>query len=130
MLRQSYTTFNYSLVSIQPATLTEPTAADNITVTASVTNTGSAAGRTTLGVYYSKTVSRFVRFHKMLAGFAKLEAPLAPGATTSLVVSFSAESVATWDPATKDYMIERGEYQLYVGPDSVTESIVIPFVIS
>jgi hypothetical protein len=38
--------------------------------------------------------------------------------------------VATWDPASKDYMIERGEYKLYAGPDSVTESVVVPFVIS
>jgi hypothetical protein len=32
---------------------------------------------------------------KMLAGFAKLDTPLAPGAMASVVVSFSAESVAT-----------------------------------
>lgn len=101
-----------------------------INVTVSVTNTGTVAGRATLGLYYSIAVSRFVRFHKMLAGFAKTPEPLAPGATTELEIFVSALNLATWDPATKDYIIETGQYSLIVGEDSATENIVVPLTVT
>jgi beta-glucosidase len=101
-----------------------------INVTVSVTNTGTVAGRATLGLYYSIAVSRFVRFHKMLAGFAKTSEPLAPGAMTRLEISVSALSLATWDPATKDYIIETGQYSLIVGENSATENIVVPLAVA
>ena len=126
----SYTSFNYTLESCEPAALVQPTRADNVTITVRVTNTGDAAGLATLGVYFRMDLSRFVRYHKMLAGFAKLRKPLAPGATASLPITFSAEALATWDPRAKDYVIEPQSYQLVVGEDSATERFVVPFVVS
>ena len=126
---QSYTTFVYTLGTVEPALLVDPTSDDMINVTISVTNTGSVAGRATLGLYYSIAVSRFVRFHKMLAGFAKSTEPLAPGKTAALEISISALALATWDPVSKDYMIETGQYNLIVGEDSATENIVAPLTI-
>jgi beta-glucosidase len=110
--------------------LVDPTSDDTINVTVSVTNTGSVAGRATLGLYYSIDVSRFVRFHKMLAGFAKTAEPLPPGTTSTIEISVSALNLATWDPMKKDYIIEVGEYRLIVGEDSATENIVAPLTIA
>ena len=126
---QSYTTFNYTLATIEPTLLVDPAAEDMINVTVSITNTGTVAGRATLGLYYSIAVSRFVRFHKMLAGFAKTAEPLAPGATSVLDMSVQALSLATWDPATKDYIIEVGQYSLIIGEDSATENIVVALTV-
>ena len=65
----------------------------------------------------------------MLAGFAKTS-KLAPGATAELTIHITAESLATWDPVAKEYLIERGvEYKLVVGEDSEVENVVIPFTI-
>lgn len=129
----SYTTFNCSIPAtggLEPAMLVEPTAADNVTVTVMITNTGRVAGLATVGVYFRLGLSRFVRFHKMLAGFAKLERPLEPGQTMSLAVAFSAEALGTWDPAVKAYFFECGEYELVVGEDSVTEREVLTLIVS
>ena len=127
---QSYTTFNYTLGAVEPTLLVDPTDDDMINVTVSVTNTGAVPGRATLGLYYSIAVSRFVRFHKMLAGFAKSTEPLGPGATAALKISVPALALATWDPVSKDYMIETGQYNLIVGEDSATENIVAPLTIA
>lgn len=115
---------------MQPASLIEPTGAENITLTVSITNTGQVGGLATVGVYHSRGLSRFVRFHKMLTGFAKLQVPLAPGATVALPVTFRAESLATWDPQAKEYVIEPGEYDLSFGEDSVTERGLVRFVVA
>ena len=115
---------------MQPSLLVDPSSDDTINVTVSVTNTGSVAGRSTVGLYYSIAVSRFVRFHKMLAGFAKTMEPLAPGTTSTLEISVSALNLATWDPIKKDYVIEIGEYSLIVGEDSATDNIVAPLTVA
>ena len=66
----------------------------------------------------------------MLAGFAKLQQPLAPGEAIVLPVSFSAEALATWDPELHEYTMEKSMYDLTFGEDSVTERGSAAFTIS
>jgi|GEM_PF-118596 len=113
----SYTTFDITDVTYSE---TET----DITVTAKVTNTGNAAGKEVVQVYFGapqKGTGDAVlsKAAKELCGFAKTSL-LAAGASETVTVSFPIAQMASYDDlgATghkSAYVLEAGEYTVYIG---------------
>ena len=107
----SYTTFDWSVVS----------ASENygtISIDVSVTNTGKTAGKEVLQVYASAPQGLLGKAAKSLAAFEKTRL-LLPGETQRLVLSFTMDSLASYDDLGKiqksAYILEAGDYTFYLG---------------
>ena len=111
----SYTTFSQ--------TLNDVTEADGvITVSATVTNTGSVAGKDVVEVYYNPpyTNGGIEKASANLIGFAKTQT-LEPGASEDVTVTFNVEDMASYDDkAAKAYVLEAGDYVISINSDSHT----------
>jgi beta-glucosidase len=110
----SYTTFGYSGLLLEPATVTGDT--DVVTVTVDVTNTGSRDGTTVVQVYARAIIPRRRRPLRALAGFARVT--LAPGQTRAVSVAVPVSSLAFWDVATHRMTVDPGGYEITVGSSS------------
>ena len=91
----------------------------NIIIVAHLTNTGSVASKQVVQAYYSKQLSTFVRHTQRLLAFAKTDVPVAPGASITLTLSATVDSLASYDPNTKTRIVESGAYDVTIGFDSV-----------
>ena len=85
-----------------------------VTMRIRVVNTGSAAGKDVVQVYYTApyTPGGIEKAHVVLAGFAKT-ALLQPGESETLPVSFPAENMASFDSKENGcYVLEAGTYEI------------------
>ena len=98
------------------------TAADTINVTVLVTNSGPVATKTVVALYWSKPLSSFVRWHKMLGAFAKTPHSVAAnGGTAELTLSLPIAAMSSYDGKSGTQQVEPGEYVLHLQQDSVVE---------
>ena len=95
---------------------------DRITVTATVTNTGTRTGKEVVQVYVSCPEGKLDKPYQDLAGFAKTSA-LAPGASETVEVSFSVKELASYDEQCAAWILEKGNYVIRVGNSSVDTQI-------
>ncbi len=109
----SYTTFE-----IDAPTLSAPQIRPDgvVTVSVNVRNTGKVAGDEVVQLYLRDVVSSVTRPLKELHGFKRVT--LAPGATTTVNFTLGPDALALWDQDMK-HVVEPGEFQVMVGPDSV-----------
>lgn len=107
----SYTSFTWSVVSV-----TENDGIVNIDV--AVTNTGKLSGKEVMQVYGSAPQGLLGKAAKSLVAFEKTRL-LLPGETQRLVLSFSMDSIASYDDLGKvqksAYLLEKGDYTFYLG---------------
>lgn len=95
---------------------------DVIKVRATVTNTGDTySGKEVVQVYYGAPQGELGKPTKSLAAYAKTN-PLRPGESQTMTLSFPVENMASYDDAGKTaykyaYVLEAGEYPIYVGND-------------
>lgn len=102
----------YTTFAVEPKAF----AADEktVTVTATVKNTGSAAGKEVVQVYYSAPDGKLDKPYQELAGYAKTR-ELQPGESEDVTVSFETASMASYDTARASYIMEPGVYYVRVG---------------
>lgn len=133
MVDAGYTSFNLSITETSPPSTVqhygEPegiamgsvvapfSAADALNVSVSVANTGAMDGKTVVAVYFSKPLSSFVRYHKMLAAFAKTPLIKAGGATI-VTLTVPVKKLSAFNSKASEQWVEPGEYTLTVGQDS------------
>jgi beta-glucosidase len=110
----AYTTFGYSGLLLEPATVSGDK--DVVTVTVDVTNTGNREGTEVVQVYARAVIPRRRRPLRALAGFARVT--LAPGQTRAVSVPVPVSSLAFWDVATHRMTVDPGEYEIMVGSSS------------
>lgn len=119
----SYTTFEYSDISY---TMPNPITKDSeVTVSVTVKNTGTVAGKEVVQLYYSApyTAGKIEKAHVNLGDFAKTGL-LQPQASETVTMKISLESMASydWDDANgndfKGYELDAGAYNFYVSSDS------------
>ncbi len=109
----SYTSFQQSMSDI-----TESDGTINFDVT--VTNTGDAAGKDVVQVYYNPPYENggIEKASANLVDFAKTDM-LEPGASQTISFSIKAEDMASYDDQNaKAYVLEKGDYQISINSDS------------
>ena len=115
----SYTTFTQQITDLADN-------GDSVTVTVNVTNTGSAAGKEVVELYFTPPYYNggIEKAAVNLIDFAKTS-ELAPGASETVVFEVAKEDMASYDSsaiktANGGYILEAGEYVLSVRADSHT----------
>jgi beta-glucosidase len=109
----SYTTFSFSNLSVSPASYTGTTP---VTVTFTVTNTGSVPGAEVAQLYVGQqnpTISRPIR---ELKGFQKVS--LQPGQSQTVSLQLDQRSFAYWNVTTEQWDALAGTYNVQVGSSS------------
>ncbi|MCD8307845.1 MAG: glycoside hydrolase family 3 C-terminal domain-containing protein [Clostridia bacterium] len=94
-----------------------------VSVTASITNTGSYAGKEVLQIYAACPQGRLAKSVKDLAGFKKTQT-LEPGETELTAATFDIRSIASYDTEAAAYVLEKGTYVILAGTDSAKASPV------
>lgn len=109
----SYTTFAFSNLRVRH----DPAAsAATAVVTCDVTNTGQRAGAEVVQVYVEDVVSTAPRPPRELKGFARVE--LKPGETKTVEIPLGPRAFAFYDPQTRVWKIEAGEFRIHAGHSS------------
>ena len=109
----SYTTYTYSNLRIDK---TNFTAADNLTVSVDVTNSGSRAGKEAVLLYSSDLVASVTPDSRRLRAFKKIE--LQPGQTKTVTFTLPASDLAFVGQDMK-WRLEEGDFVLTVGGQAV-----------
>lgn len=90
---------------------------DTVKVSTCVKNTGSHAGREVVQVYVSAPQGKLEKSYQELKAFEKT-AELLPGESTKISLSFSVQSLASYEEETASYVLEKGMYEIRVGNHS------------
>ena len=109
----SYTTYEYSNLRVDKSKFT---AADVLTVSVDVKNTGAKAGKEAVLLYSSDLVASIVPDNKRLRDFTKIE--LQPGETKTVTFQLPAKNLA-FVGADGKWTLEEGDFILKVGNQSV-----------
>ena len=91
----------------------EDIAVNGNTVTVTVRNSGTRAGREVVQVYASRADSRVQRPPRWLVGFAAVD--VEPGEVAQAVITVGDHSFRNWDSSAHAWMTEPGAYQLHAG---------------
>ncbi len=102
----------YTAFLVEPKSLKADT--ETITVTVSVKNTGSFAGKEVVQVYYSAPEGRLDKPYQELAAYAKTK-ELRPYEEQELSISFATAAMASFDEENASYVLEKGRYYIRVG---------------
>lgn len=105
----SYTTFSYSGLEVADDGTT-------VTVSATVTNTGTRPGSDVAQLYLSKPGVAAPQPPRWLAGFRKVS--LAPGESATMTFTLDARSLSYWDTAAHAWVVDPGCYGIHVGRSS------------
>ena len=99
-------------------------------VCADVTNTGSAAGKETVQVYFEAPQGLLGKPARQLIAYKKTKL-FAPGETQTLLLCFDTAAMASFDDMGKvcksAYVLEKGDYRFYIGT-SVRDTVQTDFV--
>lgn len=106
----SYTDFE---TSVEHVTID----ADQVTVTAKVTNIGDVAGKEVVEVYFSAPDGELEKPYQELAAFGKTD-DLAPGESQILKISYATSDMSAYSEKLAAYVIEAGNYIIRVGNSS------------
>ncbi len=124
----SYTSFAYSGLKVTPQQVqngsSNPGATScgcngqsgrQVTVSATVTNTGQVAGSDVAQLYLGDPASAGEP-PRQLKGFQKVT--LQPGQSTTVRFTLSGHDLSYWDDAANGWVLPDGQYQVYVGDSS------------
>ena len=109
----SYTTFEYSGLKLSAGKIKDT---DTLTVTLTVKNTGSRAGKEAVQLYVGDVESTPLRPVRELKGFAKVA--LEPGESKAVSFTLDKRSFAYWNQQIHDWHVETGVFTVEVGGSS------------
>ena len=109
----SYTTFEYSDLSIQPGSTA---AGKPVNVTVRVRNSGSRPGAEVVQLYLHPTKSSVDRPPKELKGFRRVM--LSPGQTQQVSFPINRDAMSYYSNAKKSWVAEPGTFEILVGASS------------
>ena len=110
----SYTTFEYSNLTLDKSVLDK---SDYIHIDFDLTNTGDREATEVVQIYVRDLVGSVVRPVKELKGFMRVT--LKPGETRHLMYDLPVSDLAFWN-REMEYVVESGEFQLWVAGDSAS----------
>lgn len=106
----SYTSFDYEMVSAK-------TNESEVIVSVRVKNVGAYSGKEVLQLYLRKPNKKIGSENISLAAFSKTKL-LAPDEETELTLSFDLREIATFEENKSRFVLEAGEYGLFLGTSS------------
>ena len=109
----SYTTFEYSGLRLSAERIRDT---DTLTVTCTVKNTGSRAGKAVAQLYVGDVESDALRPARELKGFEKVE--LAPGEAKDVSFTLDKRAFAYWNTDIHDWHVESGAFTIEIGASS------------
>ena len=109
----SYTNFKFSEPKVSKSTFSGTD--DAVTVSVTVTNTGSVIGDEVVQMYIRDNISSYTRPVKELKGYQRVT--LQPGETKTVSMQVTAEHLAMYD-ANFDFVVEPGEFTIMTGNSS------------
>ena len=109
----SYTTFAFSGLQVSAKEIADT---DTLIVKATVTNTGSRAGKAVAQLYVGDVKSDKIRPVRELKGFRKVA--LEPGESKTVSFVLDKRSFAYWNEEIHDWHVESGEFTIEVGGSS------------
>ena len=109
----SYTDFAYTDLTIDRDALTDQ---ETLTVSVTITNTGSVAGKEVAQLYVRDVASSVIRPPKELKGFEKVA--LRPGEAQTVTFELGMRTFAFWDQDLGDWRVETGVFDIQVGASS------------
>lgn len=113
----SYTTFQYDNLGATPRlAYNGKTPSFGVTIDLSVQNTGTRAGAEVVQLYVHESKPKIDRPVRELKGFQRLE--LQPGETKWAHFRLDRYAFSYWNPATKEWTADPGEYQIEIGASS------------
>jgi beta-glucosidase len=112
----SYTSFGYSNLLVSPAAAAEADRGVSYTVTITVKNTGSRAGKEVVQLYVGANASKAARPPKELRHFTKLE--LEPGHSRQVQFELRARDFSFYDPRRRSWVLDPGIFTISVGGSS------------
>ncbi|OTO77368.1 glycoside hydrolase family 3 protein, partial [Enterococcus sp. 12E11_DIV0728] len=90
---------------------------DMISLSVVVKNIGKVVGKEVVQVYYSAPEGKMEQPYQQLASFAKTK-ELEPNEEQEITVSFSVDTMASYDEEYATYILEQGDYLIRVGNHS------------
>ncbi len=84
-------------------------------VTAAVQNIGQFAGKETVQLYYSAPDGKLKKPLRELGTYQKTE-ELLPGESETVTLILPLENMASWDEKNDCWLLEKGDYALFLGP--------------
>lgn len=108
----SYTTFNYSGLSVKPGS----GKGDVAEVSLKVRNTGKRTGAEVIELYVHDGHSKIDRPVHELKGFSRVE--LQPGETKTVEFTLDRAALSYWNPQTKTWQADPGTFEIQVGASS------------
>lgn len=111
----SYTNFAYSNPTVISNTLSVDNG--NITLSVTITNSGEVAGKEAAQVYINAPEVKLDKPTIELKAFDKTKL-LNPGQSEMLSFTIPAQTLASFDAANDQWIIEAGQYQAYIAPSS------------
>jgi len=121
----SYTQFDYTNVKLSSENIH---ASGEITVVASVKNTGSREGDEVVQLYVAFPQSSIVRSMKALKGFQRVH--LRAGEEKNITFSLKAEALAWWNDNTNGWEVENGPVSILIGASSQDIKLQKVFTVS
>lgn len=117
----SYTTFGIEGAAVSSNTL-DKGATGSLTLTATVSNTGSVAGKEVAQVYINAPEVKLKKPEIELKAFDKTD-ELATGASQKLTFNIPAKLLASFDPDNNQWIVEPGTYKAYISNSSDVSGI-------
>ncbi len=108
----SYTTFEYSDISLQPTVVTQT---QPVTVRCKVTNTGKRAGDEVVQLYVRDVLSSVTTYEKNLCGFERIH--LEPGETKEVSFTIEPRDLQLLD-SDNHWVVEPGDFKVMIGASS------------
>ena len=118
----SYTTFGYSKPTVKLS-------GDVVTVSITVKNTGSVAGKEVAQVYVTAPDGQIEKPAKELKAFAKTR-ELQPGESETLTMTIPVRLLASFDEAGSQWISEAGTYTVHIGSNIADIRATAPFKLS
>ena len=109
----SYTSFEYSDLRLSANQIRDT---DALTVTCTVKNTGSRAGKAVAQLYVGQVGGEVIRPVRELKGFEKVE--LAPGEAKQISFTLDKRAFAHWKDDIHDWYVETGDFSVEIGASS------------
>ena len=111
----SYTSFSFDKMNVSECE-------GGWKVKVSVTNTGKVAGKDVVQLYVKAPKGSMDKPERELKGFAKTPL-LSPGQSCEVEISVTKESLASYDEAASEWVVDKGNYMFIAAKDSMDSSL-------